>query len=142
MNRFAQSRYFRLRRAEAHRELTPAELKFVDQFELKHPASADLWEAETGAMEALRGATLNPKVSEGFTLRVLRLHRVTVTRAQVQYWTPAFLGAALAAVALLAMLQIMASSTVPKNSEMPNGAAAQRTDRTIQFLPENALQDR
>lgn len=142
MKRLARNRYFRLRRAEATRELTAAELRFIDRLELRDPTVLGLWESESGAIRALFDSRLEPEPTEGFTLRILRCHRVTSTRAKVQYWAPAFVGATLAAVALLAMLQIMANSSVPKNAEMPGGAAAQRSDRTIQFLPENALQDR
>ncbi len=66
------------------------------------------------ALNMLRESSMEPVFGAGFEDRVLRRHRVQTVRASLGYWSPAFLGASIAMVAILAGLQM-----VTRSAELP-----------------------
>ncbi len=80
---------------------------------------------------------LEPEVdSERFDRRLLRNIRVTSAKASFQYWSPAIVGASVASMALLALLQMLANSSSMKPIRILNGDAAQKVDSITVDLPE------
>jgi len=68
---------------------------------------------------------VEPEVDEDrFNVKVSRSFRVQMTRQSVTYWTPALVGASVASVALLALLQLLGSSSNMKPIRLLNGDAA------------------
>lgn len=66
-------------------------------------------EAETAlALNMLRESRLEtPDAGLGFNRRVMRRARISSIRAGLSYWSPAIYGASIAAVALIAALQLL-----------------------------------
>jgi hypothetical protein len=77
------------------------------------------------AMGALRANALDPRVDGAFDTRVLRKWRVYRTKASIWYWSPALAGASVAAVAVLAVLQVLAHSREIRPIHVP-GAEVRR----------------
>lgn len=82
-------------------------------------------------------ARIDPSVDEPrFKHRLLRKHRVEQAKSSVQYWSPALIGASVASMALLALLQLLANSSSMKPIRILNGDAAQRVDSISVDLPD------
>lgn|GEM_PF-4855122 len=85
----------------------------------------------------LIGAAIEPQVDKDkFARAVLRLHRVGSVKRSILYWSPAIAGASIAAMALLALLQMLTSSSSMKPIRILNGDAAQRMEQPSVQLPE------
>ncbi|MEA2554533.1 MAG: hypothetical protein QOJ65_2709 [Fimbriimonadaceae bacterium] len=67
------------------------------------------------AMNMLNSAALEPEISENFDERVLRNLRVSRRPVSLAYWSPAFAGAAVAVLALVAALQLLSRTPVQMN---------------------------
>jgi hypothetical protein len=63
-----------------------------------------------------------------FEERVLRKLRVQSTRESVRYWSPAFVGAAIAGLTVLAALQLVSNRPTMPNSTNPAGEAYLQQD--------------
>ncbi len=73
----------------------------------------------------LLNSRIEPEIDEArFNLKVSRHFRLQMTRQSVTYWTPALVGASVASVALLALLQLLGSSSNMKPIRLLNGDAA------------------
>lgn len=97
---------------------------------LQDQAGDDL--AMIEAMAALRDGAIEPAVDDSFDTRLLRLWRVQRTRSSIWYWSPALVGASVAAVALLAVLQLIANSRDIRPINVP-GAEVRRETWTGPF---------
>lgn len=84
------------------------------------------------AMAYLRAGALEPAIDDAFNTRVLRRWRVHRTKSSVWYWSPALVGASVAAVALLAVLQLIANSREIRPINVP-GAEVRRETWTGPF---------
>lgn len=126
MIRIGKARYLHLRAAELDRPLTARELRFVERYRSRHPECRLEDSLEEIGLDALRGLAVED-MPDGTTFdrRVIRRWRVQSMKQTARYWTPAVCGAAVAAIALLAMLQILSSAQNPKSLATP-GAEAQR----------------
>lgn len=66
------------------------------------------------ALDMLRSQTLEPTASPSFDQRVARMVKLDRVRHSLAYWSPALVGAAVAALVLLTAIQIVSGpSTVP-----------------------------
>lgn len=82
-----------------------------------------IWSDEPCLAE-LRKNTIRTEGSESFTRRIGRLALVLLGRRTVKYWSPAIVGAAVASIALIAVLQIFAMRSEIKSLKVPNGFEA------------------
>jgi len=127
--RFGKTRYLHLRAAEQDRSLTARELRFVQRYRGRNPECEIEDSLEEQGLDALRGLAVAEEADvPSFDRRVLRRWRVQSVKQTARYWTPALCGAAVAAIALLAMLQILSAAQGPKPLSTP-GTEAQRSDR-------------
>ncbi len=99
-------------------------------------------EASAMALNMLREARLEDGGSgHGFNRRVLRRFRLSSMRGSFQYWSPAIYGATIAAVALIAAIQLLARS-----SELPvfraAGADARRIHLDAPLFPSGPIANR
>jgi hypothetical protein len=74
------------------------------------------------SLNMLRAATIDVTPAKGFDERVIRRVRVNRVRESLGYWSPAFLGSAVACMALLVALHLLASPTM-SSTHIPNGEA-------------------
>ena len=80
---------------------------------------------------------LEPIVNEfRFTQKLLRRHRIEAAKSSVKYWSPALIGASVASLALLSLLQLLTSSSTMKPIHILNGDAAQNVDSITVDLPD------
>ncbi|MBL8060566.1 MAG: hypothetical protein JNK63_07630 [Chthonomonas sp.] len=85
----------------------------------------------------LKESRIEPIVNEEkFNRDILRLNRVGIVKRSFVYWSPAIVGASVASMALLALLQMLTSSSNMKPIRILNGDAAQRIERPSVPLPE------
>lgn len=85
----------------------------------------------------LKEVRIEPEVDEEkFARDVLRLNRVGMVKRSLVYWSPAIVGASVASMALLALLQMLTSSSNMKPIRILNGDAAQRIEQPSVQLPE------
>lgn len=116
--------------AERERELNQKELKFLSRH---REACEDCFEYEeslTSSLSFLRSSALEPEaLSDEFTWRVARKARLVQQRDSIRYWSPAFLGAAVACLVLLAALQLAERSN-PVN--MPVTTAQRKAEHNFQ----------
>ncbi len=90
------------------------------------------------ALNMLREIKLEPEVSPQFDQRVLRRLRVQNSREGFSYWSPALVGAAIAAVTLLGALQLIAHS--PSTPEF-SGSQRASAKAELNDLPLLLLKD-
>jgi len=110
------------------RDLTARELRFLARHRSVCDVCAKGEEAASMALNMLRQARLeDTEASPRFNRRVIRRFRLSNIRGSFQYWSPAVYGAAIAAVALIAALQLLARS-----SQLPVFRAAGADARRIQ----------
>ncbi len=89
------------------------DLAFLNAMRTKAPDLFATFEAEEEAMAELRGAALHPTPSANFDANLSRKLRVSAVRDSFRYWSPAIIGAGVAAIALWALLQSMVQTSVP-----------------------------
>ncbi|MCW5937923.1 MAG: hypothetical protein KIT11_11530 [Fimbriimonadaceae bacterium] len=80
-----------------------------------------------GLFEVLRENALDPDVGEQFDRRVLREWRLRSATKTIRFWTPALMGAAVAAMAVLAVLQLLLASPDVPRAEL-HGQEARRSE--------------
>jgi len=81
------------------------------------------------ALSMLRGAALEPELTPNFNDRLIRRWHVHSVQDSVRFWSPAFIGAVVAALLVLASLQL-----VSRSAQLPmvnlNGHEARRISQT------------
>jgi len=94
------------------------------------------------ALNMLREAKLDAEnPGDSFDARLIRRVRVQAVRASMQYWTPAVCSAAIAAIALVAGLQLLGrTADLPVFS--PGAADARRIQVSAPDFPVLPLRDR
>ena len=111
MIRLRCRRFWRLKHQERDRELLPRESAYL----VSHRSACSQCAEEEAlggiALDLLVGASLEPNPSVGFDRRTLRRWRVRRARASAAYWSPAMIGASVAALAVLAALQMLTHSS-------------------------------
>ena len=133
---FGCGKYRRLTGEKNDRALELKEREFM----ARHRSVCDecrVYEAQsTTALNMLRMAAVQEEeVDAGivFEERVLRRWRVQSTRESVRYWSPAFMGAAIAGLTVLAALQLVTNRPTMPNTSSPIGEA--RLERGGDQLP-------
>lgn len=113
--------------SEAHdRELDPKERAFMERHKAVCPECARQEDQRHMALNMLRMAALEPEIAPSFDERVLRRHKVESVRASIRYWSPAVLGGSIAAMAMLAALQL-----ISEPSQLPVMRAAGYQSRRL-----------
>lgn len=86
------------------------------------------------SLDLLRHSGMDVEVRPEFGDRVVRRALNGSTAESLRYWTPAFLGAAIAGFAMLAALQIVTRSSQLPQVQVP-GAETRRYERPTPYLP-------
>lgn len=105
------------------RELTPRELDFYRKHREVCFTCMRYEQQGTNAMNMLTSAAMEPEISDNFDERVLRMLRKQPKRLALNYWSPVFAGAAVAALAVVATLQLIARTPVGQWKQNPNQGA-------------------
>lgn len=85
----------------------------------------------TNAMNLLHAAAIEPEISDNFDERVLTMMRRQPKRLALNYWSPVFAGAAVAALAVVATLQMIARTPVGQWKQNPNQGAYRYNEDTV-----------
>jgi hypothetical protein len=108
------------------RELSEQELDFIDSHKIACDLCAEIGRSSLQSLAALRGLDLDQLPSPGFDRRVLRRHEVRTLAESLSFWAPALVGAAIAGLAFLAVVQsITKPSSLP--AFRPQASEARRT---------------
>ncbi|HRI42661.1 MAG TPA: hypothetical protein PLL78_01080 [Fimbriimonadaceae bacterium] len=116
MSLFGRRKYVALLNERQDRVLTEREEAFLDRYRADHPECVAEESLHDEGFAMLRGLGLDedPAAPERFEHRVIRRWRVQSVKDTAAYWSPAICGALVAAIALLAMFQLVGrSSTMP-----------------------------
>lgn len=105
-------RFWRTLQAADERELNASELIFLNACRQDDPVVAAEEEAQQVCLAALRACVIEPDDDPTFDRRLMRRYRIERMKARAEYWSPAVVGAAVAAIAVLAFLQVL---TGPSN---------------------------
>ena len=121
---FGCSKYRRLMNEKFDRNLHNSERCFMEKH---HAVCADCRRGEiqnASALNMLRLAAVEEhEVQTGlvFEERILRRWRVQSTRESVRYWSPAFMGAVIAGLTVLAALQLVSNRPGVPTTTSPSG---------------------
>jgi anti-sigma factor RsiW len=119
-------RYRRLKLLSEDGRTTPKQEAFL----AKHEQSCEMCTAEHAltlqALEFLKTSAIEPEPDPTFESRFIRRWRVERRARTVSYWLPAVVGAVVASVALLAVLQILFAAPVREKVDL-KGREAQLT---------------
>lgn len=116
MSFFGRRKYVALLNERQDRPLTEREEAFLARFRATHPEEAREESLHEEGFAMLRGLAFEdePSNPDRFEHRVIRRWRVQSVKDSAAYWSPAIFGALVAAIALLAMFQLVGrSSTMP-----------------------------
>lgn len=94
------------------RELKPKEERFYQKHREVCFGCLRYEQQGVNAMNLVSSAALEPAISEDFDARVLEKLRQSKKRVSIAYWSPAFAGAAVAGLALMATLQLLSRSPI------------------------------
>jgi hypothetical protein len=119
----ACKRFKRLWNEQDERSLTRRESRFLDAHRCACQECQGFEASTASALGMLRMASMDAQVSPGFDDRVLRRAKVQTVRQSLKYWSPAFVGGAIACIALVAALQIAATPSQLKSATLPEGEA-------------------
>lgn len=133
---FGCGKYRRLMHEKYDRALSLREREFMVQ----HRAVCGECHHEevqgASALNMLRLASIEEDVygsGQVFEERVLRRLKVQTTRESVRYWSPAFVGAAIAGLTVLAALQLVSGRSSMPSSANPAGEV--KLERNLGRLP-------
>lgn len=133
----ARRRYEALLIEQRDRSLTEKELAFLARYRASHPECGHFEAKGDEAFSMLRGLAVEDEqgYSERFETRVIRRWKLNSVRDTATYWSPAICGAVIAAVALLAIFQLLGrGSTMPPLSV--TGSEARRTELPKPVFPD------
>ncbi len=85
----------------------------------------------TNAMNLLHSASIEPEISENFDERVLSMLRRQPKRLALNYWSPVLAGAAVAALAVVATLQMIARTPVGQWKQTPSQGAYRYNEDSV-----------
>jgi len=127
LNRRACQKFERLVGEQQDRDLGPREQRFVDRHRDACEACQETEFSSSLALNMLREASLEPEIDAGFDERVLRRVRVDRVRTGIGYWSPAFVGAAIACVAIFVALHLAAAPVQGVNRDVAGTEARRDT---------------
>lgn len=117
-------------------DLSAAEQQFLDSHRSACARCAKEEYQFSLALDLLRDSSLETDPSPGFDERLMRRMQVQHIKGSVRYWTPVFLGAAVASLVVLAAVQVVsASSSLPTIHFGGNRAPEARRIETSSNLP-------
>ncbi|HRJ27696.1 MAG TPA: hypothetical protein PLO61_09345 [Fimbriimonadaceae bacterium] len=124
-------RHARLLDKSRDAELSTREALFLANHESRCERCAALAEADWG-LSVLREQAFpeDLELSPQFTANVVAMVRVDRGRERVSYWAPAMVGATVAAIAVMVMLQLFSRANAPAFTNSPVGEA--RLDRSAE----------
>lgn len=120
------NRYRRLKMLSEDGRATPHQEAFLAKHEDSCSQCAEEHALTLSAMEFLRSNVIEPEPDPTFESRFIRRWRVERRARTVSYWMPAVVGAVVASVALLAVLQILFAAPVRDKVDL-KGREAQLT---------------
>ena len=127
-------RFARLLNEQEDRELSARDEAFLEEHRSKCASCRSQEEQAFQSLNLLRSAVLEPDVSDSFNGRVLRRYRSRQTAEGLRYWSPALVGAALAGVAALAVLQV-----VTRGNHLPQVRVPGAESRRYEAAPPTRL---
>jgi hypothetical protein len=113
---FGRRKYVALLNEQQDRPLTEREEAFLARYRAAHPECLEEEALHDEGFAMLRGLASDEDhgAAERFEHRVIRCYRIQKVKDTAAYWSPAICGALVAAIALLAMFQLVGrSSTMP-----------------------------
>lgn len=129
-------RFERLSSDALDRELSVTEFAFLDEHRFACDECRRTEEQGALALNMLRQLTLEPDADEGFDRRVIRRVQTQTVREGFRYWSPVAIGATLAMIGVLAVLQVaLRPDSIPERNS-PSGEA--RLDRGYPAVPDLA----
>lgn len=105
------------------RELTVAELQFLELHRANCVRCAQLEDAQGASLAALRQSDLDAEPSAAFDAVLLERLRQKPWKRTVGYWSPAVFGAAVAAVLALFTIDLLTSTAQSPSFRKPFGEA-------------------
>lgn len=127
-------RFSRLLSERADRDLTPAEARFFDRHMAECPGCAREAGISGLSLDILRTLRVEETESSGFEDRVVSVWKQTRLRRDLGYWSPALVGAAVSAIALVAVLN--ATARTPKSGYQAPATSEARRLTIDQRFPE------
>ncbi|MBN9501191.1 MAG: hypothetical protein BGO01_14190 [Armatimonadetes bacterium 55-13] len=140
---FGCSKYQRLSNEKFDRTLSLAEREFLAKHRSVCSECRMRESQSSNALNMLRMAAFDDEVQDSFEPqfeeRILRKLRVQSTRESVRYWSPAFVGAMIAGLAVLATLQLVPNRPSLPSSNRPEGTAYRTRGERLPTLDINKL---
>lgn len=118
------------------RTLRPSEEAFLIRHRERCESCRTIEANQHLALNMLRSSALLEEPTDGFDRRVLRRARIQAVREGFGYWSPAAVGATIAAVLVLALLQIVGRPGNLRENMSPVGEARRTT--TAPAIPDFA----
>ncbi len=109
---FGCGKFRRLSSEAADRILSAKEQMFLEKHRIVCIDCVRIEDQSVSALNMLRSVTLEAQVAPMFEERVIRRLRVSKTRASLRYWSPAFVGAGIAFIAIFSALQMVESTAL------------------------------
>jgi len=109
------------------RTLRPSEEAFLIRHRERCESCRTIEANQHLALNMLRATAIREEPTDGFDRRVLRRARIQSVREGFGYWSPAAVGATIAAVLVLALLQIVGRSGNLRENTSPVGEARRTT---------------
>lgn len=117
---------------------TSKDMKFLDEHAEQCVECALVRETMADALHSLEASVISSEGSDGFEHRVIRRYRVESSTRSLAFWSPALIGAAVAAVALLAVLQMLISGPDLKPIDIRGQEASRQTTPPLPAYSESA----
>lgn len=107
----------------------------MDWMRARRPDLVEKERAEDEAMTALRLSVVRHDPGPSFDTQLFRRYQVVSAKSSVAYWSPAMIGATVAAVAVLAVLQLLTRSSELQRIDVA-GTEVRRDVRSTTIFPE------
>ncbi|MGE0000896.1 MAG: hypothetical protein AB7F50_06900 [Fimbriimonadaceae bacterium] len=121
----------RLRKKRAMSSLSLFEEQWLENHWQECADCATLEAAEVQAMRALRGSSqAEVEIASDFDEKLVRRLRLDRGSRTLAYWSPVFVGAALAGIAALALIQVVSFRPQPRPAVL-EGREARRVDLPV-----------
>ncbi len=120
---FDRKRFWRLVEQDRDRGLNEDELQELDNLRERRPELAALEDLDRTWLAVLRTQSMEPTISDRFDQNLKRRYDLESRKDRVRYWSPAVIGAAIAAGVLFAIFQVISSPPAAidlKNHEAMN----------------------
>ena len=142
MKGWTERRFWRLVRLADERPLSPRQQRALDQLRIQRPDLAAIEAAEEEGLSFLRAQTLDPEPTPDFDQRAIRVIRLSIARQRARAWSPAFVGAGIAALAILAALQLITAPPTQGKVDVSLTEARRAPDATGLFPEIRSAQNR